>query len=78
MLILWSIIILLYSSANDAIYLNTTSGLVRGHTIHVVNRSVHEFLAIPYAEPPIGELRFAKPKPITVPIRVSYVHDKNE
>ncbi|CAG2182327.1 unnamed protein product, partial [Oppiella nova] len=46
---------------------NTTSGVVNGHTIHVLNASIHEFLGIPYAQPPVGALRFAKPVPITKP-----------
>ncbi|CAG2116643.1 unnamed protein product, partial [Medioppia subpectinata] len=43
---------------------NTTSGVVKGLTIDVLNTSVDQFLAIPYAEPPVGVLRFAKPNAI--------------
>ena len=50
---------------------NTSSGLVRGQTIQVLNQSIDEFLGIPFAEPPIGDLRFAKPKPIDRPLPVS-------
>lgn len=40
---------------------NTTSGLIIGHA--APNRSeVTEFLGIRYAEPPVGDLRFAPPK----------------
>ena len=55
----------------NAIDVNTTSGLVVGHAIEVLNQSVNEFLGIPFAEPPIGDLRFAKPKPIDKPLAVS-------
>ena len=48
----------------------TSSGVVRGQTIEVLNRSIDQFLGIPYAEPPIGELRFDKPKPIRKPRKV--------
>ena len=51
--------------------IKTSSGLVKGLTIQVFNRSVNQFLGIPYAEPPVGSLRFAKPKPISEPIEVS-------
>ncbi|CAG2173268.1 unnamed protein product, partial [Oppiella nova] len=47
----------------------TTSGVVRGQTIQVLNQTINEFLGIPYAEPPIGKLRFAKPEPIKTPIK---------
>ncbi|CAG2106933.1 unnamed protein product, partial [Medioppia subpectinata] len=36
---------------------NTTSGLVIGQTVRVLDASVDQFLGIPYAEPPIGALR---------------------
>ncbi|CAG2119250.1 unnamed protein product, partial [Medioppia subpectinata] len=40
---------------------------VRGQTVRVLDASVDQFLGIPYAEPPIGALRFAKPVPIQRP-----------
>ena len=49
---------------------NTTSGVVRGLTIDVLNTSVDQFLNIPFAEPPIGSLRFAKPLPFKAPKKV--------
>ncbi|CAG2120014.1 unnamed protein product [Medioppia subpectinata] len=45
----------------------TTSGVVRGQTINVFDISIDQFLGIPYAEPPVGRLRFAKPEPIKTP-----------
>src|SRR5882724_2981283 len=50
----------------------TSSGVVRGQTIQVLNTSIDQFLNIPYAEPPIGELRFDKPKAILKPRKVSF------
>jgi hypothetical protein len=40
---------------------NTTSGLVSGHASSNTSAQVSEYLGIPYAEPPIGDLRFALP-----------------
>lgn len=43
----------------------TESGAVIGKIENLPHgRSVHEYLGIPYAEPPVGKLRFAAPKPI--------------
>ncbi|CAG2162484.1 unnamed protein product, partial [Oppiella nova] len=50
------------------INVSTTSGVVRGQAINVLNTSIYEFLGIPYAEPPVGDLRFAKPVPIEKPL----------
>lgn len=45
---------------------NTTSGLIVGHA--APNRSeVSEFLGIRYAEPPVGDLRFAPPQRYRAP-----------
>ena len=42
----------------------TKSGAVVGKIETLPHgKSVHEYLGIPYAEPPVGELRFAAPKP---------------
>ncbi|OWA49931.1 Acetylcholinesterase [Hypsibius exemplaris] len=41
---------------------NTTSGYIRGQTIITGNgKEVFQYLGIPFAEPPVGELRFRKP-----------------
>lgn len=40
--------------------INTTSGLVSGHAAPNAS-TVSEYLGIPYAVPPLGELRFAPP-----------------
>ncbi|CAG2116270.1 unnamed protein product, partial [Medioppia subpectinata] len=46
---------------------NTSSGSVRGQTLHVLNRKIHQFLNIPYAKPPLGPFRFAPPVPLKAP-----------
>ena len=54
----------------DLVDVKTTSGVVRGRTFELQNKSVNEFLNIPYAEPPVGKLRFAKPIPLREPKQV--------
>ena len=39
---------------------NTTSGLVHGHRAPNATQ-VSEYLGIPFAQPPVGQLRFAPP-----------------
>ncbi|XP_077565043.1 acetylcholinesterase-1-like [Haemaphysalis longicornis] len=41
----------------------TKDGLVRGESLTIFERDVNTFLGIPYAIPPLGNLRFLKPKP---------------
>ena len=55
---------------NEVFYVNTTSGRVMGHKLNDLN--ITEYLNIPFAEPPIGELRFARPVPIRKPYQVNY------
>ncbi|XP_039252255.2 crystal protein-like [Styela clava] len=43
---------------------NTTSGFVTG----VTTLKSHVFWGIPYAQPPVGDLRFQPPKPILTPL----------
>ena len=48
----------------------TSSGVVRGQTVRVVNQNINQYLSVPYAEPPVGPLRFARPKPLQKPLPV--------
>ncbi|XP_023236339.1 acetylcholinesterase-like [Centruroides sculpturatus] len=47
------------------IIIQTSSGKTRGKKINVLNNDLYAFFGIPYALPPIGELRFQKPQPIS-------------
>ncbi|KAH9379223.1 hypothetical protein HPB48_017695 [Haemaphysalis longicornis] len=49
---------------NDPLVVTTTNGSVRGLLInHTSGNSVRVFYGIPYAEPPLGVLRFRRPVP---------------
>lgn len=47
----------------DHLTVQTTSGPVRGRSVTVQGRDVHVFTGIPYAKPPVDDLRFRKPVP---------------
>ncbi|XP_054161578.1 acetylcholinesterase-like, partial [Oppia nitens] len=57
------------SNTVSGVDINTTSGVVRGQTIHIQTRlldaKIDQWLGIPYAEPPVGDLRFRYPVPFT-------------
>ena len=56
---------------------NTTNGLVIGHQIEGKdNVRVREWLGIPYAKPPVGQLRFAAPKPFVSDRGAVFVADQ--
>lgn len=58
---MFNIIVILFIST----VIQTQTGLIRGiiQSSSLSGISVQKFLNIPYAEPPIGELRFEKPRP---------------
>ncbi|XP_044839631.1 acetylcholinesterase-like [Mauremys mutica] len=50
-------------SDDDGTVVLTTSGPIQGKRLQVGSGTVTAFLGIPYAEPPVGALRFQKPLP---------------
>ena len=74
-LIVFNLVFVVTNCIETNVDVKTTSGVVRGQTIQVLNTTINEFLGIPYAEPPVGKLRFAKPEPIKTPIKVSYYNN---
>ncbi|KAH1187914.1 acetylcholinesterase isoform X2 [Mauremys mutica] len=47
----------------DELLASTRAGQVRGLRVPVLSGQVSAFLGIPYAEPPVGRLRFRRPEP---------------
>lgn len=50
--------------SSTAVYVRTKSGRIQGERVQVLSKSLDVFLGIPYAEAPIGELRFKKPRSV--------------
>ena len=48
----------------NAVEVKTPSGWVRGYEEKLDDNHVFKFLKIPFAKPPVGQLRFQKPQPI--------------
>ncbi|XP_062978268.1 cholinesterase-like isoform X1 [Elgaria multicarinata webbii] len=51
------------SASEDDTVVVTSSGPVKGKQVPAGSGSVTAYLGIPYAEPPVGKLRFQKPRP---------------
>ncbi|CZR69318.1 related to acetylcholinesterase precursor [Phialocephala subalpina] len=61
----------------DACQVLTSSGIVQGHVASwPENTSVFEFLGIPFAQPPLGQLRFAAPQAYQQDTSSVFVADK--
>ncbi|CAN7980060.1 unnamed protein product [Ixodes pacificus] len=58
------VLCLVRPAISDAPVVATDSGLVSGVRVTVGDKQVEAFLGIPYAEAPVGDLRFRKPVPI--------------
>ena len=61
-----SFVLIEASTVTDAPVISVTGGLIRGKRVTVNNphlKSVDQYLGVPYAKPPIGNLRFRPPHP---------------
>ncbi|KAL1777558.1 cholinesterase, partial [Sigmodon hispidus] len=52
------------SYTEEDLIVTTKSGRIRGLSLPVLGGTVNAFLGIPYAQPPVGRLRFKKPQPL--------------
>lgn len=52
------------SCTEEDMIITTKTGKVRGMSLSVLGGTVTAFLGIPYAQPPLGTLRFKKPQPL--------------
>lgn len=53
-----------FGGHRDPLLVHTTSGRVRGFLRTVGDKEIRVFYGIPYARPPIGDLRFRRPQPV--------------
>ncbi|CAG2168636.1 unnamed protein product [Oppiella nova] len=67
LLLIMYLIVRCVCDESNSVVVNTSSGGVRGQTLNVVNHKINQFLNIPYAEPPVGPLRFSPPQPLQTP-----------
>lgn len=62
---LWEIVVLLVfvHQCITEVTVSTSVGEFRGNSELVLDTEVNVFLGIPFAKPPVGELRFKRPEP---------------
>ena len=53
------------AAAQTPLTADTLAGPVVGRRLHHNNRSIDEFLGVPYDAPPIGERRWRPPQPLS-------------
>ncbi|KAJ8318394.1 hypothetical protein KUTeg_003485 [Tegillarca granosa] len=58
-----STILVHFVLADNTITVISNSGKIKGVAVTVKNETVFQFRKIPYANPPLGQLRFKKPEP---------------
>ncbi|RWR99686.1 acetylcholinesterase-2-like protein, partial [Dinothrombium tinctorium] len=61
--LIFALILKLCSSISSEVTIKL--GTIRGALKTYNGKKVNEFLGIPYAKPPVGELRFKKPQPLS-------------
>ncbi|XP_029436114.1 acetylcholinesterase isoform X2 [Rhinatrema bivittatum] len=54
---------LVSAQSNNELVVNTKAGKVRGIKVPVLSNYISAFLGIPFAEPPLGKMRFRRPEP---------------
>nr|UXX52857.1 carboxylesterase 1 [Pardosa astrigera] len=62
-----TLVLLFVWNTNSQFFRNdiqTTSGPIRGTRVYFAGRTLKQYLGIPYAKPPVGQLRFKKPEPV--------------
>jgi len=53
-----------FGGHREPLMVHTTTGRVRGFLRTVGDKEIRVFYGIPYARPPLGDLRFRRPQPV--------------
>lgn len=77
LLAIFSVVTVQGSGIQNVVEVRTPSGWVRGYEENYEEGQVYRFIKIPYAQPPVRELRFQKTRPIEEWTDVKGIRDKN-